>query len=74
MRDFHMKPELYRWTCPTCLLVFRTRDYLYSIREARWHSWDQHRAYTPALPVPCLWDPRIQGRQILVTDQGDQEL
>jgi len=58
--------NLYKWTCPHCLFTFVVRDYVHCQREARWHSWDVHRAATAGVPVPCLYDLRIQGRRVLV--------
>lgn len=66
--------QLFKWTCPDCLLTFRTRDYVFTQREARWHAWDQHRARALGVPTPCLWDARIHGRRCLVTQPDGTEV
>lgn len=60
--------HLYAWTCPHCFLGIRTREYLHTMREARWHAWDLHRAGTIGLPCSVLWDPRIEGKRVLFTE------
>ena len=59
---------LWRWTCTYCGLCIRTRTSSTTSREARQHSWTDHRV-APRLIIPtmCMWDPRIKGSNVLFT-------
>ena len=59
---------LWRWTCPVCRMMIRTRTSSATLGQARQHSYSEHRS-VPALIIPtrCLWDTRIKGHSVLVT-------
>jgi len=61
-------PFLWRWTCPICRMSMRTRTSSATQREARQHSYTEHRTVPPLIiPTSCLWDTRIKGHTVLVT-------
>ena len=61
-------PVLWRWQCPICTMQIRSRTSHITQREARQHSYTEHRTVPQLIvPVMCLWDSRILGHQLLVT-------
>jgi hypothetical protein len=65
-------PNLWRWTCPHCLITIRTRAARITADRARQHLWEAHRAPTTlVVPVACMWDVRIKGHVALTTHDDD---
>jgi len=63
----YRQSHLYRWRCPDCTLIIRSRLYDKTFNEAKWHLWTKHRSGITTLPSECLWDTRMVGTDVLYT-------
>ena len=59
--------DLFKWTCPLCLLSIRTRHYDLTASEAAYHGESIHDMVLKPTPVRCMWDSRINGYTKLLT-------
>lgn len=70
----YRQSHLWRYLCGQCNLVVRSRLYDKTLSEARYHAWTEHRMSVTGVPTECLWDVRIQGKDVLLTFDVPGEL